>query len=91
MAAGHLDLINGLFEGGAACMVWLNVFRLYRDKHVAGISILAQIFFTVWGAWNLFYYPSLGQIFSAICGVGVFLGNIAWVYLVWRFRSKALG
>lgn len=73
------DVVNGLFElvGAASCL--LNVFRLARDKRVAGFHPAGTIFFTSWGYWNLFYYPSLGQWFSFLGGMALVIVNTAWL------------
>lgn len=74
-----IDLINGCFEATGAVMCFLNVRRLYRDKKVAGVMWQVQAFFTAWGIWNLYYYPSLGQWFSFIGGSALVTFNGAWV------------
>jgi hypothetical protein len=50
-----------------------------RDKLVRGVDWRATAFFTSWGAWNLYYYPHLGQTWSF--GAGVFIGTVNLVYL----------
>ena len=55
------DYINGSFEVLAGLFVLLNVRRILRDKTVRGVSILPTAFFTLWGFWNMYYYPYLGQ------------------------------
>jgi hypothetical protein len=49
-----------------------------------------SLFFTSWGVWNLYYYPSLGQWLSFAAGIALCLGNIAWVSQAIRlaYRSK---
>lgn len=51
------DLVNGGFELLGGLILLINIFRLRRDKRVAGISIIPICFFTLWGFWNLYYYP----------------------------------
>lgn len=82
------DLVNGLLEvlGGGA--VGLSVLRLMRDRRVAGVDWRTSAFFMLWGIWNLYYYPSLGQYFS---GAGAFLVVVAhatWLLLYHRFRRN---
>ena len=81
------DLTNGAFELLAAVMVLNHCRVLYRDKAVKGISILSTAFFASWGAWNLYYYPSLGQWWSFAGGVGIVLANALWVALLLRYRK----
>ena len=53
------DFVNATFElGGGFLLLW-NCLRLYRDKEVKGVSVGVTAFFTLWGYWNLYYYPHL--------------------------------
>ena len=70
------DVGNGLFESVGAVVCWLNVARLRRDKQVKGVCWSVQVFFTAWGFWNLYYYPSLNQWLSFIGGTFLALGNL---------------
>ncbi len=73
------DLTNGAFEMLGAIAIFGHVLRLWKDKAVAGVSILATIFFSLWGFWNLYYYPHLDQWASFGGGIAIVLGNIIWV------------
>ena len=75
------DLINGSFELLAGVAVLNHCRVVYNDKQVKGMSLLSTVFFTLWGAWNLYYYPSLGQWLSFYGGWAVFSANILWVGL----------
>jgi len=87
-----MDSINGVFETVGGVFILLNVIRLYRDKKVRGVSPTAVGFFTVWGFWNLAYYPSLSQWASAIGAGGVALVNTVWlgqlIYYSYRERKR---
>ncbi len=87
------DIVNGAFECLAALFLLLNLRRLSRDKCTRGISITAVVFFSMWGGWNLYYYPYLDQWVSFVGGIAVVLVNSAWVCLaVWyTYRNKAEG
>lgn len=83
------DAINGTFEGGGSLLVLLNVYRLWKDKKVMGVSMIPAAFWTLWGYWNLYYYPHLNQWWSFTGGLGVVFGNSAWLalalyYTYWR-------
>jgi len=80
------DLINAVFEMGGAALLTLNIVRLLRDKTLAGVSIFPTAWWTAWGMWNLFYYPSLGQWASFTAGLFVVAFNLAWVVLAVRYR-----
>lgn len=79
------DLINASFEFGAAIAILNNCRVAYRDKIVGSVSLLSCAFFTLWGAWNIYYYPSLGQSYSFYCGVLVLLANLLWVGMLCKY------
>lgn len=82
------DLINGLFEVLSGLFVLNNCRVLLKDKKVHGVSVSATVFFTMWGLWNLFYYPSLGQTLSFYAGFVVTGANVFWVALALRYRGE---
>lgn len=82
------DIINGCFELLAGLFCTINCFRLYKDKKVRGISILSTVFFTSWGFWNLYYYPSLGQTMSFIGGIFIVTTNVVWVSQMIYYTRK---
>lgn len=83
-----LDLVNGCFEFGGACFIWFSVRKLYQDKALRGWSPLPNVYFTSWGFWNLFYYPSLDQWLSFVGGVAVVFMNALWFLLYLRYRKN---
>jgi hypothetical protein len=82
------DATNGFFEAFGALMVLNHVRVILRDRNVAGVSIVSVGFFTSWGFWNLYYYPSLHQWFSFAGGLVLVSANAAWVALAVRFRRR---
>ncbi len=83
------DLLNGLFELGGAVVAWMNAYKLYKDREIKGVYWPVWIFFSSWGLWNLYYYPSLGQYISFYAGIILVSGNIAWVVLAFKYiRGK---
>lgn len=82
------DLINGGFELAGAYLTWMNVFKLSKDKKVRGIYWMIWIFYSCWGLWNLYYYPSLDQWASFYAGVVMVAGNIVWVILAIKYRKN---
>ena len=84
------DFINGSFEALAGFFVLLNCRRVVRDKCVRGVSIYSTIFFTSWGVWNLYYYPSLAQWMSFAGGLFIVAANCAWIALMIKYREKPL-
>jgi hypothetical protein len=81
------DLINGIFELTSSIFYLINIFKLVKDKTIKGISWIPATFFTLWGIWNLYYYPSLDQIFSFIGGICMIIVNTIWIILVFYYKS----
>ena len=75
------DLINGLYEFFGAVFLSMNVRRLWLDKKVSGVSLPPTFFFTSWGLWNLYFYPSLGQWYSFTGGLAIVVMNSIWLTL----------
>lgn len=84
------DLINGSFEAVAALFTLNHCRVLLRDRAVAGVSIASMAFFTLWGVWNLWFYPHLGQTWSFAGGVLLVAANAVYVALLCRFSGFAL-
>ena len=82
------DIINGIFEFIAGCFMFTNILRLIKDKTVKGFNWYSILFFLFWGIWNLFYYPSLNQIYSFIGGIFIVMMNLIWLLLVLKFNLK---
>jgi uncharacterized membrane protein YfcA len=82
------DLVNGAFEAVGGAMIVMNCVRLYRDKCVRGVSVLPVTFFTSWGIWNLFYYPSLGQWASFAGGCSIVIANAVWLGMAIHYRRN---
>ncbi len=82
------DMVNGIFEmigGGTVC---LNNWRLWRDREVKGVSWASTAFFSSWGLWNLFYYPSLDQWASFAGGAFLVAANLVWLGQLAYWRTK---
>jgi hypothetical protein len=82
------DLVNGLFECCSGFFCWINIFKLIKDKELKGVSWIPLSFFTLWGFWNLFYYPSLNQTLSFIGGISIVIANVVWLSLVFYYKKK---
>lgn len=83
------DFANGLFELFGACMVYLHVRRLRRDRTVAGFSWWPSVFWNSWGVFNLFFYPANGLWWS-FAGATALVGVNAWhAYLLYLYYPRA--
>ena len=86
------DVINGGFEAFASVMILLNCVKTYQDKKVRGISLCSIVFFTIWGLWNVYFYPANGLKWSFIAGIAVVIVNIIWVaMLIYYIRKEKNG
>lgn len=83
-----VDYVNAVFEGGGAVIQLLNVRQLLRDRTVRGVHWLPLSFWTMWGFWNIAYYPSLHQWWSFAGGLGVVACNTVNLLLMWRFWPR---
>jgi hypothetical protein len=82
------DFLNGLFEALGGIMHWTSVLALARDKQVKGTNVWATVFFNAWGIWNLWYYPHLGQWWSAAGGLVIVSANSVWIWLAWKYQPR---
>lgn len=85
------DYINAIFEFSGAFFIYLSIRRLYQQKLVRGVHWGTTAFFSVWGLWNLYYYPSLDQWASFAGGVAICATNAIYLsmifYYVWKERQ----
>lgn len=72
-------------------VILLNVRRILRDKLVRGFDWRVLGFFTLWGLWNLFYYPHLGQWLSFFGGLWIVLVNTVYLGLMIYYINKEKG
>lgn len=84
----YSDLVNGLFELVGAAALGVNVWTLWKHKELKGVHWSPVVFYTVWGAFNLFFYPANGLWLSFLGGIAVVLVNIAWLALLLQITLK---
>jgi hypothetical protein len=82
------DQCNAAFEFIGALLI-LNHARCGFTYGLSGVSMFSTVIFTLWGVWNLFYYPSLGQYYSFVAGICVIFANVIWINVIIRYRIKA--
>jgi len=82
------DTINAAFEILGGFFILNHCRVLYKVKAVAGISIASVIFFNVWGFFNLFYYPHLGQTLSFYAAMLITVSNTIWVIMLIKYRHS---
>lgn len=82
------DLINGGLELFGGVFSWLNTKQLLKDKEVRGVSLAPTAVFSLWGLWNLYYYPSLDQWASFSGGLVIVTSNLIWITLALKYKYK---
>jgi len=82
------DLVNGCFETCAGLLLWWNVRIILKHKKLRGVSVVPTAVFGLWGFWNLYYYPFLGQHLSFLGGIFVVAANTTWVVLAIYYILK---
>jgi uncharacterized membrane protein YfcA len=73
------DFINGTLETLGGFFIMFSVYNLHKAKLVRGVSWAHVAFFSSWGYWNLYYYPSLDQWFSFWGGAFLVTVNTYWL------------
>jgi hypothetical protein len=83
------DLVNGIFEFGIAIPLSKGVMILRTDKVIKGFYWPTICWTTVWGLWNLYYYPHLDQWMSLTGGLVVVGVNLTWLGHVFYYARKS--
>jgi hypothetical protein len=81
------DLINGCLEAAMGYAGWQNLKAIRRDKSVKGVHWYTTAVAGLWGFYNLFYYPHLGQYFSFFAGIGICAINSTWLYFAYKYGT----
>ena len=82
------DIINASFEVFGGFFILNHCRIVYKDKMVAGVSIASTVFFSCWGLWNIYYYPSLDQLWSFYGGIFIVCVNSLYVGLLIYYRNN---
>ena len=82
------DQLNAFFEGFGALLIFTSVRQLLKDKVVKGFSPIPLMFWTAWGVFNVWYYPSLDQWLSFYAGLAVVAVNSVYLTLVLYYLRK---
>ena len=82
------DLVNGSFEIFGGFFILISCVKLLREKKVRGVSWVHITYFTLWGFWNLAYYPHLEQWISLVGTILIVFMNCFWLGLMIYFIRK---
>jgi len=81
-----IDIVNASFEFFGAGFQAINVYQILKDKAVKGVHWLSVLFFSLWGWWNIYYYPQLDQFYSMLGAIALVLVNTIWLGLMWKYK-----
>ena len=82
------DLINGLVQLFGGVLTIINIVKLIKDKKIKGISWIPTAYFSIWGAWNMYYLLSLNQTYSFWGGLIIFSANAIWLGLLIYYYTQ---
>ena len=84
----NTDIITATFEMASTIFQVYNIRRLFIDKGISGVHWGQTALFMVWCVWNIYYYPSLGQLFSFGAAIIMLITNTIWVWMAICYGSK---
>jgi hypothetical protein len=82
------DVGNALFEFIGAIVAWMNCIKIRKDKKVRGVYWPIWMFYSLWGIWNLYYYPSVNCWWSFAAGAILTVANVVWALTALRYRNN---
>ena len=84
------DQINALWEFVGALFICLSIRKLYLDGQFKGVSVVPVTFFSLWGIWNLYFYPVNELWWSFYAGLLMVLANTTWLLQMGFYLVKEL-
>jgi hypothetical protein len=82
------DILNAIFELIGSLLAIMNIVKLIKDKAIRGVYWPIWAFYTAWGFWNLYYYPSVDCWYSFLAGIIMVIANLIWLILAVRYRKN---
>lgn len=82
------DLINCGFMLGSSIAVTCSILKIVKQKELKGVSHVANFFFCGFSYWNIYYYSSLSQPFSAVTGILTATVNTIYVSLAFYYSQR---
>ncbi len=83
-----LDLINSFFYFGMGITQWTNVYRLWKDKRVLGVSWTMMVWSAIWCLFDaLVYYPSLHQWNTTVACINLGTATTTWGVLYFYYTK----
>lgn len=88
-----MDQANAALEMGGAFLRTLDCIKLFQHKRFVGGHLGTALYFLLWGVFNVFFYPSLNQVWSFWAALALMVINGLWfVMAVYynHFRAKQI-
>lgn len=82
------DIINGGMALIGAGFLFQNVRAIWKDKSYRGVRMTPTVFFITWGMWNLYYFYSIGQMYSLIGFSVIAVIDVMWICLMFKYRRN---
>jgi hypothetical protein len=82
------DFINGALELLGAFLIANNCRLLFLHKQVQGVSVMATAYFSIWGLWNLYFYPANSLFYSFVGAILLAMANVTWVGMALHYRWR---
>jgi cation transport ATPase len=73
-----MDQANACLEMGGAFLRTLDCIKLFQDKRFSGGHLGTALYFLGWGVFNVFFYPSLNQVWSFWAAIVLMVMNGLW-------------
>lgn len=84
----NTDLINACWEFAGAAFMLRAITIVLKDKVVKGIDWTIIFFFTTWGFWNTYFYPTNGFPYSFAGSVCLAAMNLIYLILLIYYSRK---
>lgn len=75
--------------GLCSIMGFLSVYRVWKDKHIAGVSVLPSFVYMATQVFETLFFLQHGQPCAAIGALLMLSANAAWLILVYRYRWRS--
>jgi hypothetical protein len=83
------DQITLVLLIAASIMTANHALTTWRNRSSAGASKLSTVYFTGMAIWQVYYFATLNQWYACIGMVLLAVAHAGWLFLLWRFRTRA--
>ena len=82
------DITICLFSIFASVLTYQNVRQAVLHGDIKGMHWFSTAFFGIWGVYQIYFYYTLGYIFSMIGGSLIVIIDAYWLYLFWKYNRS---